>query len=98
MTIQDAKIEHKHDLQGLGERIKKLDASLKALAGSGDKTVGASGDDLTELLRIIHQPGWTTPAEFILVSGLVDSLTRQVEAMTEQKKILMAGGRAVSAK
>lgn len=95
MTIQ----EQKHDIQGLGERIKKLDASLKALAGSGDqKAAGASGEDLADLIRIIHQPGWTTPAEFILVSGLVDSLLSQTEALAAHKKILMAGGRAVSAK
>lgn len=30
--------------------------------------------DMSELLNMIHRPGWITPAEPALVAGLVDSL------------------------
>ena len=78
-----------HDLPHLEGRIGALRQSLTQLSDDSD---------LAELLRHIHQPGWTTPAEFLLVAGMVDSLNKQVTLLIEQKQILMAGSRAVGAK
>ncbi|MER3482943.1 MAG: hypothetical protein C4332_07095 [Meiothermus sp.] len=62
-------VKEAHSLTRLEKNIKALDKSLKSLAGD---------DGLIELLKIIHFPGWTTPAEFMLVSGLVEGLQQQV--------------------
>lgn len=75
-----------HDIPGLG---KKINALSKALANLN------SGDDLKELLRIIRFKGWTTPAEFTLVSSIVDSMTAQAAALTQLKRELLRGSRQV---
>jgi len=55
---------------------------LKKRFASFSKT----GNDIDELLRIIHQPGWTTIAEEMLTFELVRSLQnnlQNVQTMTE---------------
>lgn len=51
---------------------------------------------MEEMLVIIHKPGWTTPAEFALVSGIVDSIQGHVNNLTEMRKTLLSGSRAVN--
>lgn len=69
--------------------IKSLEQSLVAL---GDRT------DFVELLKIIHRPGWTTPAEALLVSGVVDAMLAHVKVLTSLKQALLTGSRAVGTK
>ncbi|MDQ1592824.1 MAG: hypothetical protein QOG71_3451 [Pyrinomonadaceae bacterium] len=76
-----------HDIPGLG---KKITALSKALANLN------SEDDFKELIRIIRFPGWTTPAEFILVSALVDSMTAQAATLARMKTDLLKGSRKVA--
>lgn len=72
-----------HDIGGLDDRIQTLGKLLKDLGRV---------EDLEELrLRVIPRPGWTTPAEFFLVSGLVDSLTAQVKSVATLRKTLVTG-------
>jgi hypothetical protein len=77
------------DVKHMELRISNVTQSLKALAD--DK-------EFTELLAIIHRPGWTTPAEALLVNGFLDSMTAHAKHLTELKQTLLAGARAVSAK
>ena len=78
--------QEKHDLKRLEERIDLLSKSMAK---------AADGKDVRELLTIIHRPGWTTPAEFLLVSGIVDSMIAHAEAMGGLKETLMKGSNAV---
>ncbi len=55
-------------------------------------------DDTAELPKIIHRPGWTTLAEYLLVTGLVDSMRAQVRVLVEMKQALLAGSREVGEK
>ncbi|HEX2909164.1 MAG TPA: hypothetical protein VH186_00045 [Chloroflexia bacterium] len=71
----------------------KLEGQLKEL--HGHLTDFSSHDDILELIKIIHRPGWTTPAEFTMVSGLVSALISQVKTARELKQTLMAGSQAV---
>lgn len=52
-------------------------------------------DELKELLRHIRQPGWTTPAEFILVSRGLEAATAQARALAASVTAIVAGARAV---
>ena len=76
-----------HDIPGLG---KKITALSKALANL------SSEDDFKELIRIIRFPGWTTPAEFILASAMVDAMTAQARALTQMKTDLLKGSKKVA--
>jgi hypothetical protein len=75
---------------------KHLEGEIKALGQGLDNL--ADGTDFEELLKIIHRPGWTTPAEALLVSGLVDFMATQVKALTALKQVLLAGSRVVGTK
>ncbi|MEF2277994.1 hypothetical protein V3W47_06745 [Deinococcus sp. YIM 134068] len=60
--------------------VRGLQASLRELVET---------DHLEELLRIIPRPGWTTPAEFVLVRGGVAQMRAQVEALkTFQEQVV----------
>jgi hypothetical protein len=75
-----------HDIPGLGKKITTLS---KALANLN------SGDDFKELLRIIRFKGWTTPAEYMLVTTIVDSMTAQVAQLAQLKQELLRGSKKV---
>jgi hypothetical protein len=77
------------DLKKTESHINNLTKNLKALAE--DK-------DFAEFLAIIHRPGWTTPAEALLVAGLLESMTAHAQHLTNLKHALLAGARAVSTK
>lgn len=78
--------QEKHDIAALEGRIKNLSAQLKDVA---DDT------DFEKMVVIIHQPWFTTPAEYLLVGGIVDVLTEHVKAMASLKQVLINGASAV---
>ena len=55
----------------------------------------ADTQDLEEMISIIHKPGWTTPAEYVLVSGLVDTMHEQAMVLASLRQTLLNGGRTV---
>jgi hypothetical protein len=59
-----------HDLSKLEHHLETLNKRVSEL-----QSIGLS----KELLLIIHRPGWTTPAEFVLVGNAVESLTHSIE-------------------
>ncbi|MGH9358258.1 MAG: hypothetical protein ACRD1O_03680, partial [Terriglobia bacterium] len=77
-----------HDLAHLERQINDLRSSLTRLADDRD---------LQELLKHIHQPGWTTPAEYTMVTGIVDSMLVHTEALGGLKRAVINGSRAVTA-
>ena len=81
-----------HDIPGLLAQIEALRGHLKEMSDDAD---------LRQLEAYIqtpphHPPGWTTIAEFTLVSGLVQGLTAHCMAMRELKRTLVQGGLAVA--
>ncbi len=78
--------QEKHDISSLEGRIRNLSKQLKHVA---DET------DLEEMFVILHRPGWTTPAEYLLVSGIVDVMHEYAKAMVSLKQVLINGSRAV---
>jgi hypothetical protein len=73
--------------------IGRLEKSIHALQ---DRiSVLAAEDDYLELIKIIHQPGWTTPAEFRLVNTIVTTFTRQVDTLDHLKQDLVQAAQLV---
>jgi hypothetical protein len=54
--------------------------------------------DFEELVQIWRRPGWTTPAEFALVAGTIDSMVSLTKNLAEMKQVLMKGSREVETK
>ena len=52
--------------------------------------------DFRKLILEWRRPGWTTPAEFIFVSAIVDSLAAHTAALTKLKGDLIKGSKAVT--
>ena len=76
----------KHDTTHLEAKIKDLPGAFKSV---GDDS------DLIEMLKLFHRPGWTTPAEFLYVDSIVESLQEQARNVLTLRKALLAGSREV---
>ena len=82
-----ATVSHTHDIAALGKSVSDLESAMKRFGRV---------EDLEELrLKIFPRPGWTTPAEFVLVQGAIDALRAQVEAATALKAVVMDASRRV---
>ncbi len=51
--------------------------------------------ELEELIPIWRGPGWTTPAEFTLVEGLLDSMVGLSGQLVKMKRVVLEGSLAV---
>jgi hypothetical protein len=80
--------KNEHDIGRLEKSINGVVERLEVLA---------QGDDFAELIKIIHTPGWTTPAEFRLVHGVVNTIGRQLEVIEHLQTDLLEGSRQVAA-
>jgi hypothetical protein len=82
-------MEHqgKHDIAYLEMRINQLGDQLEVMGDTGD---------LKELIFLLHHPGWTTPAEYLLVSGIVDVMFEQVNSLTTLRQSLITGSRVIA--
>ena len=69
-----------HDIGRLEKSINSVRDRLSTVAAE---------DDFLELIKIIHTPGWTTPAEFRLVHTLVEAIDRHVEVIDHLKHQLI---------
>ena len=76
----------KHDIPQLERDIKALHEAVRVLAVD---------DDYLELLKVIHFPGYTTPAEFQLVIALVKSMHVQVRELAVLRETLVSASREI---
>jgi hypothetical protein len=76
----------KHELAQLEAHIQSLKSTHTVLADS------ATTD---ELWRIIHQPGWTTPAERMLVTSSLEYIVALAKLLNTLQQNLLAGAKAV---
>jgi hypothetical protein len=71
----------------------------KSIQGLQDRiAVLGTEDDYLELIKIIHQPGWTTPAEFQLVTAIVTNFTKQIDVLDGLKHDLITASQLVGAR
>lgn len=75
-----------HNIDRLESQIKELHYTLKFLVDD---------DAWLDLIKIIRQPGWTTPAEFTLVTGVTEAMHAHTRALVGMKQVLLEGSRAI---
>lgn len=83
---QSGIINPSHDIERLTRDIKSLHAMQRELATS---------DRLERLLKIIPRPGWTTPAEFLLVSSQIQHMADVVQGLEKAQVALLRGAEMV---
>ena len=57
-----------------------------------------NGGDLTELLKIIRRPGWTTPAELAFTHAILDAMLGHTAVLTKLRGDLLGAGHKVGTK
>jgi hypothetical protein len=77
-----------HDIAGLEQDLRQLSAGLATLG---------SGEDVEELIKVVHRPGWTSIAEMFLISNIVKSLNAHVETVGGLKQALIEGSHRITA-
>jgi hypothetical protein len=77
------------------DHINQIEAQLKELEKLA-KSFG-SNDDVQELLRIIHRPGWTTIAESQLVLALTEATITNIKQAGHLRQELLKCAKAVGA-
>lgn len=75
-----------HDIDKLATQIRGLQQAIAKLA---------TDNQTEELMRVIHKPGWTTPAEFLFMTAGLETAQSQAEALARQLRGLAAGARQV---
>lgn len=78
---------HKKDIKGLEKKVTSISNALSKLN---------SAEDFRKLILEWRRPGWTTPAEFIFVSAILDSMAANAAALAKLKGDLMKGSKAVT--
>ena len=71
------------------DHVKRIEGLLKDLRGELGKVSAPA--PFEEFLKVIHRPGWTTPAEFALVTGLLDGMITTARALEQMKAALVRG-------
>jgi hypothetical protein len=79
-------MEQRHDIGRLEKTIQTVRERL---------TEVAQDDEFLELIKIIHQPGWTTPAEYLFVNTIVQTLEQHIDIIGRLKGDLLTGSRQV---
>ena len=74
--------------------IKRLEKKVTSISNALAKLSNA--DDFRKLILEWRRPGWTTPAEFIFVSGIIDSMAAQTATISQLKGNLIKGSNAVT--
>ena len=77
----------RHNIPQLEAKIREVEQALNALSASSQTT---------EMLKIIHRPGFTTPAEFLLVSSVVDTLALQLRNVATLQESLLTACREIT--
>ncbi len=77
------------DSEALEKQVSALSDALAHLA---------TPEDWKHLIIILHRPGWTTPAEQLFASAILESFQAHTNALVALKGQLMKGAEAVGAK
>jgi hypothetical protein len=76
-----------HEITQLTTRIEDLCQNLASVA---------EHKEFTELLQMIHRPGWTSVAEAMLITGIVDVMHGHTQTLARLKQVLLTGSRAAA--
>jgi len=79
--------EHKADIKRLEKKVTSVSNALARLNNAAD---------FRRLILEWRRPGWTTPAEFLFASTIVDSMAAHVAVLANLKGGLIKGSKAVT--
>ena len=80
-------VKYEHDIDRLEKGIRRFQEIAASLARE---------KDIEELIPIWRRPGYTTPAEFLLLAGTIDALINLTESAVSVKGLLMEASPVVS--
>ena len=75
--------------------IRKFEKSITALSDALAHL--GKGTDLRDLIMIIRKPGWTTPAELLYATSIVDAMSAQVATLERLQTNLLRASKMVGA-
>lgn len=75
------------------EEVKRIAHRYEQIRKTLHSLTGGSDSSQTELLRIIHNPGWTTVLDVELAAFSLDAMEQQVKAIEKLHEALTAGAR-----
>jgi hypothetical protein len=75
------------------QHLKHLEARVREHMDQLTSLANKKG--LEEFLTIIHKPGFTTPAEALLISGIADSMVGHATALLGLRQVLLDGASKV---
>ena len=76
----------KHDIAQLERHVQNLGTAMERLHNR---------KEFDDLIAHLHRPGWTTPAEFIFATGIVESMLAHTNALSQLKVQLLHGSSLV---
>ena len=77
----------KHELSKIESHIQTIRTTHSALADTSD---------MDELFKIIHFPGWTTPAEVAFLLNSLESINAQAKQVAALRQGLLAAAKLVN--
>jgi hypothetical protein len=77
----------KHELSLIEAHIQAIKTSHAALTDSSE---------MDELFKIIHFPGWTTPAEFAFLRNSLESIIAQTKQLAALRQGLLVAAKLVN--
>ena len=80
-------VKYEHAIDKLENGIRRFQEIAASLARE---------KDIEELIPIWRRPGYTTPAEFLLLAGTIDALINLTESAVSVKGLLMEASPVVS--
>lgn len=78
------------------DHVKTIETKIVALRRQIDVLAKAAAFE--ELIKIIHHPGWTTPAEFTLVTQSLDMMATLVDTANRLKSGVLEASTQIIAK
>lgn len=75
--------------------IRKFEKSITALSDALAHL--GKGTDLRDLIMIIRKPGWTTPAELLYATSIVETMSAQVATLERLQNNLLRASKMVGA-
>ena len=78
------------------DHIRELDKKITALSDALARL--GQGTTLKDLLKVIHFPGYTTPAEFAFTLAMLNAMQAQVTQLETMGTELLAAGKLVPQK
>ncbi len=78
------------------DHVKTIETKITVLRRQID--VLAKAAQFEELIKVIHHPGWTTPAEFALVTQSLDTMATLVDTANRLKSGVLEASTLVIAK